>query len=127
MKIPATVLAIVTVLAVFAAAQAITVDDSHSTNHLVPSETHGAGVDRIPSAATAKDLLSTSPEATLFSGWQTDLLAVSVVVNPWNRRRALKHGRGARATRPGTWILNIVYLQCDQRKGAWRLLLLYCC
>ena len=48
MQIPATVLALVTIFRFFAAAQTITVDVSHSTNHFVPSETLGAGVDRIP-------------------------------------------------------------------------------
>lgn len=55
----------------FAAAQTITVDVSHSTNHFVPSETLGAGVDRIPAAAIDKDLLPESLQASLSSGWQT--------------------------------------------------------
>ena len=38
-KIPATVLALVTIFSFFAAAQTITVDVSHSANHFVPSET----------------------------------------------------------------------------------------
>lgn len=71
MKIPATVLAVVTILTVFAAAQTITVDVSHSTNRFVPSETLGAGVDRIPAEAIDKDLLPDSLQATLSSGWQT--------------------------------------------------------
>jgi hypothetical protein len=70
-KSPATVLAVVTILTVFAAAQTITVDVSHSTNHFVPSETLGAGVDRIPAEAIDKDLLAPSIEATLSSCWQT--------------------------------------------------------
>jgi hypothetical protein len=70
-KTPATVLALVTILTVFTAAQTITVDVSHPTNHFVPSETLGAGVDRIPAAAIDKDLLPPSLEATLSSGWQT--------------------------------------------------------
>jgi hypothetical protein len=53
-KIPATVLALVTIFSFFAAAQTITVDVSHSANHLVPSETLGAGVDRIPAEAIDK-------------------------------------------------------------------------
>ena len=71
MKIPATVLAVVTTLTLFAAAQTITVDVSHSPNHFVPSETLGAGVDRIPAEAIDKDLLPPSLDATLASGWQT--------------------------------------------------------
>jgi len=52
-------------------AQTITVDVSHPTNHFVPSETLGAGVDRIPVDAIDKDLLPTSLQTTLSSGWQT--------------------------------------------------------
>jgi hypothetical protein len=70
-KIPATVLSVVTTLSLFAAAQTITVDASHSANHFVPSETLGAGVDRIPAAAIDNDLLPPSLQATLSSGWQT--------------------------------------------------------
>jgi len=70
-KITATALAVVTMLAVFAAGQTITVDASHSTNHFVPSETLGAGVDRIAAEAIDKDLLPASLQATLSSGWQT--------------------------------------------------------
>jgi F5/8 type C domain len=70
-KIPATVLAIVMILRVLNAAQTITVDSSHSVNHFVPSETLGAGVDRIPAEAIDKDLLPPSLDATLASGWQT--------------------------------------------------------
>jgi hypothetical protein len=70
-QIPATVLALVTIFSFFAAAQKITVDVSHSTNHFVPSETLGAGVDRIPADAIDKDLLPPSLQATLSSGWQT--------------------------------------------------------
>jgi hypothetical protein len=55
----------------FAAAQTITVDVSHPTNHFVPSETLGAGVDRISVTAIDKDLLPDSLQTTLSSGWQT--------------------------------------------------------
>jgi hypothetical protein len=68
---PAAALALVTIFSFFAAAQTITVDVSHSTNHFVPSETLGAGVDRIPAEAIDKDLLPASLQATLSSGWQT--------------------------------------------------------
>ena len=54
MKFTATVLAIVIILSVLTDAQTITVDASHSTNHFVPSETLGAGVDRIPAEAIDK-------------------------------------------------------------------------
>jgi hypothetical protein len=70
-KIPATVLVVITVFTLFAAAQTITVDVSHSVNHFVPGETLGAGVDRIPAEAIDKDLLPPSLQATLSSGWQT--------------------------------------------------------
>jgi F5/8 type C domain len=63
-KIPATVLSVVTTLTLFGAV-------SRSANHFVPSETLGAGVDRIPAEAIDKDLLPPSLEATLASGWQT--------------------------------------------------------
>lgn len=55
----------------FALAQTITVDVSHPTNHFVPSETLGAGVDRIPVDAIDKDLLPASLKTTLSSAWQT--------------------------------------------------------
>ncbi|MFZ0796363.1 MAG: discoidin domain-containing protein [Terriglobales bacterium] len=71
MKIPATVLTLVSIFSFFAAAQTITVDVSHSVNHFVPAETLGAGVDRIPAEAIDKDLLPPSLQATLSSGWQT--------------------------------------------------------
>jgi hypothetical protein len=53
-----------------AAAQTITVDVSHPTNHFVPRETLGAGVDRIAVDAIDKDLLQPTLEKTLASGWQ---------------------------------------------------------
>jgi hypothetical protein len=67
----ATVPAIVAILTVFTAAQTITVDTTRAVNHFVPSETLGAGVDRIPAAAIDKDLLPDSLQATLSAGWQT--------------------------------------------------------
>jgi hypothetical protein len=51
-------------------AQTITVDVSHSTNHFVPKETLGAGVDRISVEAIDKDLLPDSLRQTLSAGWQ---------------------------------------------------------
>jgi len=53
-----------------AGAQTITVDVSHPTNHFVPNETLGAGVDRIAVDAIDKDLLQPTLEKTLASGWQ---------------------------------------------------------
>ena len=57
-------------LAFSAAGQTITVDASHSTNHFVPRETLGAGVDRIPVEAIDKDLRQPTLDKTLASGWQ---------------------------------------------------------
>ena len=51
-------------------AQTITVDVSHSTNHFIPNQTLGAGVDRIAVDAIDKDLLQPTLEKTLASGWQ---------------------------------------------------------
>ena len=68
-KSSAAFLVLVTMLG-FAAAQTITVDVSHSTNHFIPSETLGAGVDRIPAEAIDKDLLPESLKITQSSGWQ---------------------------------------------------------
>ena len=53
-----------------AAAQIIEVDTSRPTNHFVPEETLGAGVDRISVEAIDKDLLQPTLEKTLTSGWQ---------------------------------------------------------
>jgi hypothetical protein len=51
-------------------AQTIEVELSHPTNHFVPKETLGAGVDRIAVDAIDKDLLQPSLDKTLASGWQ---------------------------------------------------------
>ena len=96
MKITATVLAFVTILTLFAAAQTITVDVSHSANHFVPSETLGAGVDRIPAEAIDKDLLPSSLQATLSSGWQTvsyrQNTELAVEAWHWNPRGTWSNG-----------------------------------
>jgi F5/8 type C domain-containing protein len=52
------------------AAQTVTVDVSHPTNHFVPNQTLGAGVDRIAVDAIDKDLLQPTLDKTLASGWQ---------------------------------------------------------
>jgi hypothetical protein len=57
-------------LATLAMAQTITVDISHPTNHFVPKETLGAGIDRISVEAIDKDLLQPTLEKTQASGWQ---------------------------------------------------------
>jgi hypothetical protein len=53
-----------------AAAQTVVVDTTRATNHFVPKETLGAGVDRIPVAAIDKDLLQPTLSQTQESGWQ---------------------------------------------------------
>jgi len=53
-----------------AVGQIIQVDTSHPTNHFVPKETLGAGVDRIAVEAIDKDLLQPTLDQTLASGWQ---------------------------------------------------------
>jgi hypothetical protein len=58
------------VLPFSAAGQTITVDISHPTNHFIPRETLGAGVDRIAVDAIDKDLQQPTLEKTLASGWQ---------------------------------------------------------
>ncbi len=52
------------------AAQTVEVDTTHATNHFVPKETLGAGVDRIPVDAIDKDILQPTLGQTLASGWQ---------------------------------------------------------
>lgn len=51
-------------------AQTVEVDISHATNHFVPKETLGAGVDRIPVEAIDKDVLQPTLGQTQASGWQ---------------------------------------------------------
>lgn len=55
-----------------ASAQTVRVDitPSHSTNQFVPSQTLGAGVDRIPVAAIDADMVPSALEKALASGWQ---------------------------------------------------------
>jgi hypothetical protein len=53
-----------------AASQTIEVDLSHPTNHFVPRETLGAGVDRIAVEAIDKDLQQPTLDQTLASGWR---------------------------------------------------------
>lgn len=53
-----------------ASAQTVEVDTTHSTNHFIPRETLGAGVDRIAVEAIDKDLLQPTLAQTQESGWQ---------------------------------------------------------
>ena len=57
-------------LSLVAGAQTITVDLSHPTNHFVPNQTLGAGVDRIAADAIDKDLQQPNLGQALASGWQ---------------------------------------------------------
>jgi hypothetical protein len=54
------------------AAQTIRIDTTpaHATNHFVPNETLGAGIDRIPVEAIDKDLVEPNLGRALESGWQ---------------------------------------------------------
>ena len=54
----------------FAHAQVVEVDTTHATNHFVPKDTLGAGVDRISVEAIDKDLLQPTLSQTQESGWQ---------------------------------------------------------
>ena len=60
------------VLLTTSAAQSIEVDitPAHSTNHFVPNQTLGAGIDRIPAAAIDKDFLQPTLDKVFASGWQ---------------------------------------------------------
>ena len=70
MKILAAVLLVVAYAALPAVGQTVIVDLSHPTNHFVPNETLGAGVDRIAADAIDKDLVQPNLGQTLASGWQ---------------------------------------------------------
>ena len=73
MRKPAAIFAFVAAYFVFAfpaAGQTITVDISRPTNHFVPNQTLGAGVDRIAAEAIDKDLVQPTLDKTLASGWQ---------------------------------------------------------
>ncbi len=54
----------------FTCAQVVEVDTTHATNHFVPKETLGAGVDRISVEAIDKDMLQPTLGLTQASGWQ---------------------------------------------------------
>jgi hypothetical protein len=58
--------------AVACAGQSIQVDitPAHATNHFVPNQALGAGVDRIPQEAIDKDLVRPALDSALSSGWQ---------------------------------------------------------
>ena len=60
------------ILSALSVAQTVQVDitPEHATNHFVPNQTLGAGVDRIPAAAIDHDLTPAVLEKTFASGWQ---------------------------------------------------------
>ena len=62
----------ITVIALLvpATGQTISIDISHPTNHFIPNQTLGAGVDRIAVEAIDKDLQQPTLDKTLASGWQ---------------------------------------------------------
>src|SRR2546427_1629301 len=55
-----------------AVAQTISVDltPAHETNHFVPNQTLGAGIDRIPVEAIDKDMVPAALEKVFPAGWQ---------------------------------------------------------
>ncbi|MGD1023801.1 MAG: discoidin domain-containing protein [Candidatus Sulfotelmatobacter sp.] len=71
-NLPAVLVCLVVFLAfaLCADGQTIMVDVSHPTNHFVPNQTLGAGVDRIAVEAIDKDFLQPTLEKTMASGWQ---------------------------------------------------------
>ena len=64
------ILAAAVPLSSLVSAQTVVVDTSRATNHFIPAETLGAGVDRIPVGAIDKDLAEPTLGQTLASGWQ---------------------------------------------------------
>ena len=86
-------------LAVSAASQSIEVDLSHPTNHFVPNETLGAGVDRIAVEAIDKDLQQPTLDQTLASGWQPvtyrQNTELAVEAWHWNPQGTWSDGSGA--------------------------------
>src|SRR5271166_4136733 len=82
-----------------ASAQTIEIDTSHPTNHFVPRETLGAGVDRIAVEAIDKDLLQPTLEKTLASGWQPvtyrQNTELAVEAWHWNPQGTWSEGSGS--------------------------------
>jgi hypothetical protein len=90
---------VISLLAIRSWTQTITVDLSHPTNHFVPKETLGAGVDRIAVEAIDKDLLQPTLEKTLASGWQPvtyrQNTELAVEAWHWNPQGTWSDGTGA--------------------------------
>jgi hypothetical protein len=98
----ATILAFLTACLGFgfpAVGQTITVDISHPTNHFVPNQTLGAGVDRIAVEAIDKDLLQPTLDKTLASGWQPvtyrQNTELAIEAWHWNPQGTWSEGRDA--------------------------------
>jgi hypothetical protein len=95
----AVVLAGILTFASSAASQTISIDVSHPTNHFVPRETLGAGVDRIAVDAIDKDLQQPTLEKTLASGWQPvtyrQNTELAVEAWHWNPQGTWSDGSGA--------------------------------
>ena len=70
MKNPVIFVAAVILCSFSLSAQTVRVDTSHSTNHFVPNQTLGAGVDRIPVEAIDKDLVPDVLNQVFEAGWQ---------------------------------------------------------
>jgi hypothetical protein len=82
-----------------ATAQVVEIDTSHPTNHFVPKETLGAGVDRIAVEAIDKDLLQPTLDKTLASGWQPvtyrQNTELAIEAWHWNPQGTWSEGSGA--------------------------------
>jgi hypothetical protein len=82
-----------------ATAQVVEIDVSHPTNHFVPKETLGAGVDRIAVEAIDKDLLQPTLDKTLASGWQPvtyrQNTELAIEAWHWNPQGTWSEGSGA--------------------------------
>jgi hypothetical protein len=82
-----------------AAGQTITVDISNPSNHFVPNQTLGAGVDRIAVDAIDKDLLQPTLVKTQASGWQPvtyrQNTELAIEAWHWNPQGTWSEGSGA--------------------------------
>lgn len=70
LKTTAAIFGLIVLSAGLCAAQTITVDLSHPTNHFIPNQALGAGIDRIPAAAIDKDFTPEILDKVFAAGWQ---------------------------------------------------------